>query len=113
MEELYNCPSSAIRALNDTLNVLNGKWKLPIIGALLSNKKRFNELERFIPKITPRMLSKELRDLEANGMITRTVLHSTSLTVFYELTDAGRSLSRVLKVMIEWGIEHRKNVIGR
>lgn len=106
------CPIQFVLAINDTLNVFNGKWKLPIIGTLLFGKKRFSELERNIPKITPRMLSKELKDLEMNGVIHRIVLPTTPVTVEYELTESGRTLGDILDKMIEWGIQHRKVNIG-
>src|SRR5208337_3707202 len=92
MEQVKKCSGTFILAINDTLNVINGKWKLPIIGSLLFGKKRFRELEREIPKITPRMLSKELRDLEANGIVSRTVFGTIPVTVEYELTSSGHSL---------------------
>jgi DNA-binding HxlR family transcriptional regulator len=112
-EQVKMCSSSFILALNDTIQVLNGKWKLPIIGSLFFDKRRFKELEREIPGITPRMLSKELKDLEMNGIITRTVYDTIPVTVEYELTKSGRSFSKVLDVMVEWGLQHRKNVMGR
>ena len=62
-----------ILPVRDTLDVLSGKWKLPILGALIFGKKRFKEIEREIPQITARMLSKELKDLEMNELVTRTV----------------------------------------
>ncbi|NIK73587.1 DNA-binding HxlR family transcriptional regulator [Thermonema lapsum] len=73
LEQVKKCSETFVLAVNDTMNVINGKWKLPIIGSLLYGKKRFKELEREIPKITPRMLSKELKDLELNGIVKRTV----------------------------------------
>ena len=100
-------------ALHDTLNVLSGKWKLPILGSLAFGKKRFKEMEREIPDINPRMLSKELKDLEANGIITRRVYNTMPVSVEYELTKAGHSFTSVLDAMIEWGLEHRKNTIGK
>jgi DNA-binding HxlR family transcriptional regulator len=100
-------------AVNDTLNVINGKWKLPIIGSLLFNKKRFTEIQRNIPKITPRMLSKELKDLEMNGIVKRTVYNTIPVSVEYELTDSARSLGDVLDKMLEWGIQHRKSVLSK
>lgn len=112
-EQVKMCSSSFVLALNDTVQVLNGKWKLPIIGSLFFGKKRFKELEREIPGITPRMLSKELKDLEMNGIVTRTVYDTIPVTVEYELTKSGRSFSKVLDVMVEWGLQHRKNVMGR
>jgi DNA-binding HxlR family transcriptional regulator len=112
LREIKQCPASFVMAVNDTLNVVNGKWKLPIIAALHFGKKRFKILERDIPKITPRMLSKELRDLEANGIVSRTVYDTIPVTVEYELTESGKSFDKVLEVMIEWGLQHRKNVFS-
>ena len=86
------CQADFLLAINDTLNVISGKWKLPIIGALLYGKKRFTELERSIPKITPRMLSKELKDLEMNGIVRRIVYDGMPVSVAYELTHAAESL---------------------
>ena len=108
-EQIKSCSSEFVLALHDTLNVLHGKWRLPIIGSLLYGKKRFKELEREIPNITPRMLSKELKELELNGILKRTVFDTIPVTVEYELTKSGRSLNEVLDPMIKWGLEHRKN----
>lgn len=112
MEQIKKCSGEFVLAVNDTMNVLNGKWKLPIIGSLLYGKKRFKELEREIPRITPRMLSKELKDLEINGIVNRTVYNTIPVTVEYDLTKSGNSLKSVLEVMVEWGLQHRKSVIG-
>jgi DNA-binding HxlR family transcriptional regulator len=110
--EAKACPVQFVLAVNDTLNVINGKWKLPIIGSLLFDKKRFTEIQRNIPKITPRMLSKELKDLEMNGMVKRTVYDTIPVSVEYELTDSARSLGEVLDKMLEWGLQHRKAVLS-
>ncbi|WP_348797369.1 winged helix-turn-helix transcriptional regulator [Flavobacterium adhaerens] len=110
--EAKSCPIQFVLAVNDTLNVINGKWKLPIIGSLLFEKKRFTDIQKNIPKITPRMLSKELKDLEMNGMITRTVYSTTPITVEYELTESAKSLGDVLDKMLEWGIQHREAVLS-
>jgi DNA-binding HxlR family transcriptional regulator len=109
--EAKACPIQFVLAVNDTLNVINGKWKLPIIGSLLFDKKRFTEIQRNIPKITARMLSKELKDLEMNGMVKRTVYDTIPVSVEYELTDSARSLGEVLDKMLEWGLQHRKAVL--
>jgi len=65
-------------------------------------------MEREIPRITPRMLSKELKDLEMNGIVKRTVHDTIPVTVEYELTESGKALNNVLDVMIDWGLQHRK-----
>lgn len=108
---IQKCPETYLLAVNDTLNVLAGKWKLPIMASLQFGKKRFKDLEKEIPKITPRMLSKELRNLELNGMVTRTVHDTFPVTIEYEFTESGKSFKNVIDAMIVWGIEHRKKVL--
>jgi len=111
LKNVKSCSNEYILAVNDTLNVLNGKWKLPIIGSLLFGKKRFREIERCIPNITARMLSKELKDLELNGMVKRTVYDTIPVSVEYELTKSGKTLTLVLDSMAVWGLRHRKVVM--
>ena len=111
-QEVKSCSKQYVLAINDTLNVMSVKWKLPILGSLMYGKKRFKELENDINKITPRMLSKELKDLEMNGIIKRTVHNTTPVSVVYELTPAGISFQSVLDAMLKWGLEHRKNTIN-
>ena len=101
-----------ILPVRDTLDLLSGKWKLPIIGALITGKKRFKEMERQIPKITARMLSKELKELEINQLVKRTVYDTIPVTVEYELTPYGNSLQDVMIALRDWGIKHRNRIIG-
>lgn len=112
-KEAKSCPIQFVLAVNDTLNVLTGKWKLPIIGSLLFQKKRFTEIQRNIQGISPRMLSKELKELELNGIIRRTVYDSSPVIVEYELTRSAEKLGDVLDKMLEWGIQHRKATVGK
>ena len=102
-----------ILPVRDTLDILSGKWKLPIIGALINGKMRFKEMERQIPRITARMLSKELKELEINQLVKRTVYDTMPVTVEYELTPYGASLKEVLIVLSKWGMEHRNRIIGK
>lgn len=111
LNDIKDCPVSFVLAVNDTMNVLTGKWKLPIMASLMFGKKRFKEIEREIPKITPRMLSKELRELELNGILKRTVHDSIPVVIEYEFTDSGRNIKKVLDSMVEWGLEHRKKTL--
>lgn len=111
-QKIKACPIEYVLAVNDTLNVITGKWKLPILGSLLFNKRRFTDIQRNIPKITARMLSKELKDLEMNGMIKRTVYDTVPVSVEYELTPSGKKIGDVMDKMLEWGIQHRKQVIN-
>ncbi|HVM89066.1 MAG TPA: helix-turn-helix domain-containing protein [Puia sp.] len=113
LKAIQDCPNSFVVAVNDAMNVLTGKWKLPIMASLIFGKRRFKEIEREIPKITPRMLSKELKELELNGIIKRTVHDTIPVTIEYEFTSSGRNIKTVLDSMVEWGLEHRKNIFKR
>ncbi|WP_044209596.1 helix-turn-helix domain-containing protein [Flammeovirga sp. OC4] len=106
-----DCPVSTILAINDCLNILQGKWKVPIIGALLFGPKRFKDLEGIIQKITPRMLSKELKELELNNILKRNIYDTRPVRIEYELTSSGYNLKPLLEAMVEWGDNHRKEVI--
>ena len=99
--------------VRDALDVLNGKWKLPIIAALLFGTKRFRQLAREIDGITDKMLSKELKDLELNQLISRTVHDSYPPVVEYSITEHGLTLTHVLQELQKWGSEHRRKIMGR
>lgn len=109
----FVCDKSFIMALTDAQNAVNGKWKLAIVSTLLRGKKRFTEIEKTIGGVTPRMVSKELKELEINGVIKRRVTDSIPVLIEYELTRSGERLSEVILKMVEWGIQHREDAIGR
>ncbi len=98
-------------AIQDTLDVVGGKWKLVLISVLRNGKMRFRELSREVG-ISPRILSKELQELEINGLVTRTVCDTKPITVEYSLTEYSKTLSEVIVAMHKWGVEHRKKVMG-
>lgn len=99
--------------VRDTLDFLNGKWKLPIIIALTFGAKRFKEMQREVNGITAKMLSKELKDLEMNDFVKRTVYDTTPVTVEYELTPYGSSLEEVITALHKWGMQHRERIIKK
>jgi len=101
-------PAQEQQALQDTLYVVGGKWKLPIINALCNGQTRFRDIQRAIPRITTRMLSKELKELELNQLLTRTVHDDFPARVEYELTPYCHTLGVLLQEMIKWGIKHRQ-----
>ena len=86
-----------------TLDVIGGKWKGTILYHLLDQSRRFNELRRHMPDITQRMLTLQLRELEEDGIITRTVHAQVPPHVDYSLTEFGRSLEPILLMMRDWG----------
>lgn len=94
-----------------TLSVIGGKWKPIILFILQARKKRFGEIRKLIPGITQKMLTKQLRELESDGIINRKVYPVVPPKVEYSMTEYGQSLSPILKAMADWGDFHRKRDI--
>ena len=103
----------SLMAIRDALDVLNGKWKLQIIIAISSGQNKFKDIERQIPKITPRMLSKELKSLEEHQLIKRVVYDTLPVTIEYKLTPHSKTLDKVILELRNWGALHRKKILGR
>ncbi len=103
-----------LRAIHDTLDLLGGKWKIAIISSLSFNgKQRFGELQRGVEGIGAKMLSKELRELEINELVKRTVFETRPVTVEYELTLYGKTLEEVILALSKWGHQHRARITGK
>ncbi len=92
--------------LQEILYVIGGKWSMSIIYALFAGKKRFSELERLIPNINTRMLVKELKNMEANGIVVREVFATVPPTVEYTLTTKGKKLEPIINELYKWGVEY-------
>jgi DNA-binding HxlR family transcriptional regulator len=103
----------ALTAVGDALYAIGGKWKLPIIIGLLDNHRRFNDLQRRVKGISARVLSHELKELEMNGFIKRTVYTGTPVVVEYELTEYSNTLGEVLHALQAWGAMHREKILGK
>jgi len=103
--------TETILPVRDALDVLNGKWKLPIIISLSFGNKRFKQIANEIPNITDKMLSKELRYLEMNELIKRTVYDSVPVMVEYSMTAYGKTLGNVINELRTWGLHHRKRMM--
>ena len=86
-----------------TLSVIGGRWKPVLVCHLLGGRKRFGELRRLTPNATERMITLQLRELEADGVVARHVFAEVPPRVEYEVTEFGRSLEPILVLMQEWG----------
>jgi DNA-binding HxlR family transcriptional regulator len=99
--------------VSDVLELTSGKWRLHIVMALMClGKMRFKELQRAIPGISGKVLSGELKELEVNELIARKIHDTYPITVEYEITEYGRTLEKVVHELREWGLTHRKRIIG-
>jgi DNA-binding HxlR family transcriptional regulator len=106
------CPKNAL-AIKDALEALEGRWKLLILFSLSTGRKRFKQISKEVIGITDKILSKELKNLEANKLITRNVYDTFPPTVEYCITPHGQSLEKVIEELHYWGLSHRKEVIGK
>ena len=103
-----------MRAVQDSMDVLSGKWKISILSSIcFYSKRRFSDILADIEGISNKMLSKELKELELNKLIKRTVMDTQPVTVLYELTKHGLSLKTIIEELTDWGIRHRKEITGR
>lgn len=102
VNDKYNCPVQA------TLDLIGGKYKVLILWHLVDNVLRFSELQKLIPDATPKMLTQQLRELEKDNLISRTVYPVVPPKVEYQLTDFGNSMIPVLEIMYNWGETYLK-----
>jgi len=102
--EQASCP------IDSTLKVIGGRWKTAVLYHLSSGTKRFGELRRQLPNITQRMLTLQLRELEAAGLVRRTVYAEVPPRVEYDLTPWGESLRPVLDALSDWGKRYRRRL---
>jgi len=113
LSEADQCNVKFIVALKNAMNVINGKWKLAIVATMIKQPRRFNEIERLLQGITPRMISKELKELELNNVVNkvdRLDPLTGRITVMYDLTESGRKLEKLMVQMAVWGQEHRDHL---
>ena len=103
MDNTVNCPVSA------TLNLVGGKYKALILWHLAENKLRFSQLNKLIPGATAKMLTQQLREMEAQSLIHREVYPVVPPKVEYSLTDLGISLMPVLVAMRDWGADYLRS----
>lgn len=113
IEEFKQEQKKRMRSVQDSMDVLNGKWKIAIITSICCyGKRRFSDILNDIEGISNRMLSKELKELEINQLVKRTVLDTQPITVQYELTEHGNTLQTIISNLTDWGMAHRKKIVG-
>jgi len=108
-EELSKCSRENVEYIRDALYVVGGKWKIAIIFSLRKSPKRFSELQRIL-KIGPKMLAKELRELELNEFVVREICNDSQVKILYKAVSYSESLITLLSIMRDWGITHRNKI---
>jgi len=97
--------------VHDAMYILGGKWKIHLIAGLLFGPKRYSDLLRDIKGISGKVLSRELKEMEANRLITRSVSNTQPVTVTYDLTEYGQSTKTIIAVLAQWGEAQREVII--
>jgi DNA-binding HxlR family transcriptional regulator len=100
------------RTISTLLSRIGDKWTVLIVATLGEGPKRFNELRREIPSVSQRMLTLTLRNLERDGLVSRTVTPSIPPRVDYELTDLGHSLLKPITALTQWALENIEQIHG-
>lgn len=103
----HNSPPRSGCSIEVTFAVLGGRWKAVVLYWLLKSKRRFGELRRLLPGCTQRVLTVQLRELERDGLITRTVFPTVPPRVDYELTALGHTLEPLLRALADWGLVYQ------
>lgn len=101
-DNLPACP------VETTLMLIGSKWKVLIIRDLLTGTKRFGELKKSIGKVSQKVLTTQLRDMEEDGLISRKIYAEVPPRVEYSLTELGKSLQPILNAMLQWGTEYKE-----
>jgi len=100
----FNCPVEA------TMQIIGGKYKAIIVHELIDKTLRYSELQRLIPKATPRMLTRQLKELERDGIIRRVVYPVVPPKTEYSLTELGNSLVPIVVALCDWGEQYLDNL---
>lgn len=108
----FNCLDS-VKPVRDTLDVINGKWKLPIIISIGVGNDRFTDIQESIPGITPKVLAKELKELQQHKLISRNVIDDYPVRISYVSEPYAATLFPIIAAMTDWGLNHRDKIFNR
>lgn len=99
-----------IKPVRDALDVINGKWKLPIIISVGVGNERFTEIQESIPGITPKVLAKELKELEQHQLVKRIITDGYPVKITYKIEPYADTLTPIIYSLKDWGVNHRKKI---
>jgi DNA-binding HxlR family transcriptional regulator len=111
-KKAHHCCLETVKPVRQALEVINGKWKLPIIISISTGNERFTDIQDSIPGITPKVLAKELKDLEQHQLIKRTVIEDYPVKILYTAEPYAETLGPIIYALQEWGENHREKLFG-
>lgn len=104
---------ATVKPVRDALDIINGKWKLLIIISVFGGNERFTDIQNSIPGITPKVLAKELKELEQNKLIRRIVTADYPVKISYKTEPYADTLTPIIYALKEWGENHRKKIFRK
>ena len=111
-KKAHHCCLETVKPVREALDVINGKWKLPIIISISTGNQRFTDIQESIPGITPKVLAKELKELEQHQLIKRTVIEDYPVKILYSTEPYAETLGPIIYALQEWGENHREKLLG-
>lgn len=99
-----------VKPVRDALDVINGKWKLPVIISISVGNARFTDIQASIPGITPKVLAKELKELEQHRLIKRVITNDYPVKISYLPEPYADTLTPIIYALKDWGLKHRKKI---
>lgn len=111
-KKAHTCCLDTVKPVREALEVINGKWKLPIIISITTGNQRFTDIQDSIPGITPKVLAKELKDLEQHRLIRRTVVEDYPVKILYTAEPYAETLAPIIYALRDWGLGHREKLLG-
>jgi DNA-binding HxlR family transcriptional regulator len=102
-----------VKSVRDALDVINGKWKLPIIISVGVGNERFTDIQASIPGITPKVLAKELKELEQHKLLKRLIIEDYPVKISYKLEEYADTLSPIIYALKDWGLNHRQKIFEK
>ena len=109
----HNKCLDTVKPVRDALDVINGKWKLAVIISIGVGNDRFTDIQESIPDITPKVLAKELKELERHQLIKRIITESYPVKISYKLEPYADTLATVIYSLKDWGLNHTKKITDR
>ena len=102
-----------VKPVRDALDVINGKWKLPIIISVTAGNERFTDIQESIPGISPKVLAKELKDLEQHQLIKRAIIEDYPVKILYKPEPYASTLTPIIYALKDWGLKHRQKIFEK